>query len=49
MDLVSKLYGNSIVNRLKNDYETYCSNSEKNIFEYLITNLHKNVMLVFCV
>ena len=37
-----------IVNRLRNYYETYCSNSiKKNIYKYLITNLHKNVALVF--
>ena len=33
-----------IVNRLRNYYEAYCSNSiKKNIYKYLITNLHKNV------
>ena len=35
-----------IINRPMNGYEAYCSNSEKH--EYLITNLHENVMLVFC-
>ena len=32
----------NIVNRPRNGYETYCSNSlRKNIFQYLIVNLHK--------
>ena len=31
----------NIVNRPRNGYETYCSNSlRKNIFQYLIVNLH---------
>ena len=36
-----------IVNRPRNGYETNCSNSEENIYEHLITNLHEHVMLVF--
>ena len=37
-----------IVNRPANGYETYYSNFlKKNIYEYLITSLHKNVILVF--